>query len=72
MPKAVFKKKNGFTLIELLAVVAIIGILSALAIPQYSDYRTKAFNTAAKSDVMNFKLAMIASNIANGSYPVFD
>ena len=42
----VFMKKNeqGFTLIELLTVVSIIAILAAIAIPQFSQYRMRAYN----------------------------
>jgi len=60
---------KGFTLIELLIVVAIIGILAAIAIPYFSSYRAKAYNAAAHSDLKSFKMAMEASFMDAGSYP---
>jgi type IV pilus assembly protein PilA len=69
MLKKFRKSQKGFTLIELLIVVAIIGILAAIAIPQFSAYRQKAYNSAAQSDLKNTKTGMEAFMADNQSYP---
>jgi len=63
------KNQKGFTLIELLIVVAIIGILAAIAIPQFASYRQKAYNSAAQSDLKNLKTGMEAYMADNQDYP---
>jgi len=52
--------QKGFTLIELMIVIAIIGILAAIAIPQFAAYRRKSYNSAAISDLRTAKTTLEA------------
>lgn len=62
------KNQKGFTLIELMIVVAIIGILAAIAIPQYSRYQAKAKVTAAIAEVSSLKTG-VEDNLNSGTVP---
>lgn len=60
---------KGFSLLELLVVVAIIGLLAAIAIPQFLSYRAHAVDSQMKSDLKNAALAMDSYFAENKVYP---
>lgn len=61
-------KTNGFTLVELMIVIAILGIVSAIAIPAYTGYIATARMTEAKNNIAALKLAEEEFFLENNSY----
>jgi len=70
MKRKISSSEGGFTLIELLIVIAIIGILAAIAIPQFSQYKVRSYDADAKSNLHNIYLACKAYWADNG--PIAD
>lgn len=59
---------KGFTLIELLVTMAIIGILSAIVVPEFKSYRAKAYDARAQADARSVALSQEAYYLDNEEY----
>jgi len=62
------RRERGFTLIELLVAIAIIGILVAIAIPQFGAYRRRSFDADVRSNVRNLVTAQEAYFVDSDTY----
>ena len=67
LPRA--KRQRGFTLIELMVVLAILGVLAALIVPNVLDRADDARGTAARADVNNLMQALKLYRLDNQRYP---
>ena len=61
-------KTNGFTLLELLVTLTIVSIITAIAIPQYQEYRRRGFDVRASSDLRNIAIAQEAHFLEHEHY----
>lgn len=63
------KSQRGFTLIEVLIVVAMIGILTAIALPSYTEFIRRSHRTDARTGLLHVQQWMERAATANGVYP---
>ncbi|CDT20095.1 Fimbrial protein precursor [Vibrio coralliirubri] len=61
--------QKGFTLIELMIVVAVIGVLAAIAVPQYQKYVAKSEAASALATLTGLKTNAEAYTVENGAFP---
>jgi prepilin-type N-terminal cleavage/methylation domain-containing protein len=64
-----FRRGAGFTLVEVLIVIAIIGILAVIAIPQFISYRSRSVDAQMKSDLRNAAVAVESYYTKKNVYP---
>lgn len=70
MIQQIHKKQLGFTLIEVMIVVAIIGILSAIAYPSYAEYIRRGHRAEARAGVLQAAQWLERAATATGTYPL--
>ena len=69
MNKNISKRQKGFTLIEVMIVVAIVGILTAIALPSYNEYIRRGHRAEARAALLQGAQWMERAATATGTYP---
>ncbi|WP_269784347.1 MULTISPECIES: type IV pilin protein [Delftia] len=68
--KIMMKRSAGFTLIELMIVVAVVGILSAIAMPSYNEYIRRGHRAEARAGLLQAAQWLERAATSNGTYPL--
>lgn len=70
MHQHIFKRQKGFTLIEMMIVVAVVGILAAIAIPSYTEYIRRGHRADARAGLLQAQQWLERAATATGVYPL--
>jgi prepilin-type N-terminal cleavage/methylation domain-containing protein len=68
-PETPHATSHGFTLIEIMIVIAIIGVIAAIAIPNFAAYRQRAKIAEAATDIKHFEKGFVAYAVEEGRFP---